>query len=159
MFKNKAKPNLRTLKELRLIPQDAFLSNGESFDQLVSHSYGNNTSTDLMTQISLVSSVRRLQLALMQLKFYSGATDGLIGPGTVRAFEAYTAAFSTPPAEFLNEYALNSIEQSAQDGFHTAAERGIARSMGFENSEVYAEAMREALPPRAPSKRRSKRAL
>ena len=142
LFKDKAKPNLRTLKELRLIPQDAFLSNGDSFDQLVSHSYGNNTSTDLMTQISLVSSVRRLQLALMQLKFYTGATDGLIGPGTVKAFEAYTTAFSAPPAEFLDEYALNSIEQSAQDGFHTAAERGIARSMGFANSEVYAEAMR-----------------
>jgi peptidoglycan hydrolase-like protein with peptidoglycan-binding domain len=142
LYKDKAKPNIRTLKELRLIPQDAFLSNGEGFDQIISHDYGSGASTDLMTQVSLITSVRRLQLAFMKLQLYSGATDGLIGPSTVKAFEAYTAAFGVPRSEFLDEYGLNIIEQSAQDGFKTVAERQTAQSMGFRDSVTYAEAMK-----------------
>jgi beta-phosphoglucomutase-like phosphatase (HAD superfamily) len=140
LFKDKAKPNLRTLKELRLIPDDAFLSNGEGFDQLISHTYGAGSSTDLMTQASLVNSVRRLQMAMTRVKLYSGTADGLMGPGTVKAFTAYTSAFGVPPGDYLDAYAFGIIEQSAQDGFRSLAERQQAQSMGFEDGETYAEA-------------------
>ncbi|MBD8649461.1 hypothetical protein IFT66_00035 [Rhizobium sp. CFBP 13726] len=142
LFKDKAKPNLNTLKELRLVPRDAFLSNGEGFGSIVSHSYSAGTSTDLMTQTSLISSVRRLQIALTRLKLYSGLTDGLIGPGTVKAFTAYLAAFGPPPGDFLDEYALNIIEQIAQDGFRSMAERQTAQGMGFDDGETYAQAVK-----------------
>jgi hypothetical protein len=142
LFKDKAKPNLMTLKALRLIPMDAFLSSGEGFDQLVSHSYGTGNSTDLIAQTSLITSVRRLQLALTRLKLYTGLTDGLMGPGTVKAFEAYTAAFGSPPGDYLDEYGFNIIEQSAQDGFRSVAERQAARSLGFEDSATYTEALK-----------------
>ncbi|MCM2435851.1 hypothetical protein [Agrobacterium rosae] len=142
LFKDKAKPNLQTLRDLRLVPQDAFLSTGEGFGSILFHSYTAGTSTDLMTQTTLVSSVRRLQMALTRLKLYSGSTDGLVGPGTVKAFAAYTAAFGEPPGEYLDDYALNMIEQNAQDGFHSMTERQVAQSMGFEDSETYAQAVK-----------------
>ena len=142
LFKDKAKPNLMTLKALRLIPMDAFLSSGEGFDQLISHSYGSSNSTDLIGQSSLITSVRRLQLALTRLKLYTGLTDGLMGPGTVKAFEAYTAAFGSPPGDYIDEYGFNMIEQSAQDGFRSVAERQSARTLGFEDSATYTEALK-----------------
>lgn len=36
---DKAKPNVKTLKDLRLIPQDSFLSDGTNIEELLSHSY------------------------------------------------------------------------------------------------------------------------
>lgn len=142
LFKDKAKPNLQTLKDLRLVPQDAFLSAGEGFGSILFHSYTAGTSTDVMTQSTLVSSVRRLQIALTRLKFYTGSTDGLVGPGTVKAFAAYTAAFGVPTGDYLDDYALNLIEQSAQDGFRSVTERQVAQSMGFEDGETYAQAVK-----------------
>ncbi|MEJ8308277.1 hypothetical protein [Agrobacterium larrymoorei] len=142
LFKEKAKPNLQTLKDLKLIPQDAFLSTGEGFGPILFHNYSAGTSTDLMTQTTLIASVRRLQIALTRLKLYSGSTDGLIGPGTVRAFGAYSVAFGAPPGDFLDEYALNVIEQNAQDGFRSVTERNLAQSMGFQDGETYAQAVK-----------------
>jgi peptidoglycan hydrolase-like protein with peptidoglycan-binding domain len=142
LFKDKAKPNLRTLKELRLIPNDAFLSNGEGFNELISHSYTAGSSTDLMTQAPLINSVKRLQMAMARVKLYSGTADGLMGPGTVKAFAAYTSAFGGPPGDYLDAYAIEMIEQSARDGFHSTAERQVAQAMGFEDGETYDEAMK-----------------
>ena len=142
LFEDKAKPNLTRLKELRLIPDDAFLSAGSSFSQIVWHSFGSNASTDLMTQPALRQTVVRMQSALARMGFYNGEPDGLIGPGTVKSFSAYGAAFSPPSGDYLDSDALSVMEANARDGFNSQGERQLARSKGFEDAESFTAAKR-----------------
>ncbi|MFC3219954.1 peptidoglycan-binding protein [Tianweitania populi] len=143
---DKAKANLEALIGLRLIPDDAFLSKGDSLQNVVWHSYEPNSSLDLMNQQTYLSSVRRLQASMSRLSFYNGPVDGLIGPSTVTAFRRYLAAFGTPPGDLLTDVSLAEIERNAGDGFRSEEERRMANSSGFDDAQSFTEARKGGFP-------------
>lgn len=140
LYQDKAKANLNALKELRIIPQDSFLSRGEGLDGLVWMSYQRGASFDFATQPNYLRAVQRLQAAMSKLSLYSGPVDGLIGPTTVRAFRAYLARFDLQPGELLTDYSLAEIERNAGDGFHSDQERNAAGALGYRDAQSFNEA-------------------
>ncbi|MER9602785.1 hypothetical protein [Mesorhizobium sp. M0243] len=143
---DKAKPNLKTLKELHIIPQDAFLSRGESLDRVAWLSFQRGEPFDFMAQPAYLKVVQRLQAAMTRLSFYNGPIDGLIGPSTVAAFKTYTANFGLPAGDQLTEYNLAEIERGAGDGFRNDQERNLAQSLGFTDATSYRDAMAGGFP-------------
>lgn len=143
---DRARPNLRTLKELHIVPQDAFLSRGESLDRVAWHSFQRGDSLDFMMQQAYRQVVQRLQAAMTRLSLYDGPVDGLIGPSTVTSFKAYRANFGLPAGDLLTEYGLGEIERSAGDGFRNDQERNLAQSLGFSDARSYREAMAGGFP-------------
>ncbi|RUW94413.1 hypothetical protein EOA19_03465, partial [Mesorhizobium sp. M7A.F.Ca.US.010.02.1.1] len=143
---DKAKPNLKTLKELHIIPQDAFLSRGESLDRVAWLSFQRGESLDFMEQTAYLKLVQRLQAAMTRLSFYHGSIDGLIGPSTVSSFNNYTANFGVPAGDLLTEYSLAEIERGAGDGFRNDQERNLAQSLGFTDATSYRAAMAGGFP-------------
>lgn len=143
---DKAKPNLKTLKELHIIPQDAFLSRGESLDRVAWLSFQRGESLDFMEQPAYLKLVQRLQAAMTRLSFYHGSIDGLIGPSTVSSFNNYTANFGVPAGDLLTEYSLAEIERDAGDGFRNDQERNLAQSLGFTDATSYRAAMAGGFP-------------
>ncbi|ESX09973.1 hypothetical protein X768_16655 [Mesorhizobium sp. LSJC265A00] len=143
---DKAKPNLKTLKELHIIPQDAFLSRGESLDRVAWLSFQRGEPFDFMAQPAYLKVVQRLQAAMTRLSFYNGPIDGLIGPSTVAAFKNYTANFGVPSGDQLTEYNLAEIERGAGDGFRNDQERNLAQSLGFTDATSYRDAMAGGFP-------------
>ena len=85
----KAERNLVNLKGARLVPQDAFLSNGRNFHTIVWTGYASGTTHDVMDQRAVRRTVRRMQTALSEIGIYRGAIDGLLGRKTVRAFQRF----------------------------------------------------------------------
>ncbi|MBZ9757014.1 hypothetical protein LB524_17135 [Mesorhizobium sp. ESP6-5] len=140
LYQDKAKSNLAALKELRIIPQDSFLSRGDGLDGLVWMSYQRGASFDFITQPTYLRVVQRIQAAMSRLGIYSGPVEGLIGPTTVKAFRAYLARFDLEPGELLTEYSLAEIERNAGDGFHSDQERNAARDLGFTDAQSYNDA-------------------
>ncbi|MER8460433.1 hypothetical protein NKH24_30970 [Mesorhizobium sp. M1300] len=143
---DRARPNLRTLKELHIVPQDAFLSRGESLDRVAWHSFQRGDSLDFMMQQAYRQVVQRLQAAMTRLSLYDGPVDGLIGPSTVTSFKAYRANFGLPAGDLLTEYGLGEIERSAGDGFRNDQQRNLAQSLGFSDARSYREAMAGGFP-------------
>lgn len=143
---DKAKSNLKTLKALHVIPQDAFLSRGASLDRVVWLSFQRGESFDFMAQPAYLKVVQRLQAAMTRLSFYHGPIDGLIGPATVTSFKTYTANFGVPVGDLLTEYSLAEIERGAGDGFRNDQERNLAHSLGFTEAASYREAMAGGFP-------------
>ncbi|MES0058375.1 hypothetical protein [Mesorhizobium sp. M0041] len=143
---DKAKPNLKTLKELHIIPQDAFLSRGESLDRVAWLSFQRGEPFDFMAQPAYLKVVQRIQAAMTRLSFYDGPIDGLIGPATVAAFKRYTANFGVPGGDQLTEYSLAEIERGAGDGFRNDQERNLAQSLGFTDAPSYRDAMAGGFP-------------
>jgi hypothetical protein len=143
---DKAKSNLKTLKALHIIPQDAFLSRGESLDRVAWLSFQRGESFDFMAQPAYLNVVQRLQAAMTRLSFYNGPIDGLIGPSTVTSFKTYTANFGVPAGDLLTEYTLSEIERGAGDGFRNDQERGLAQSLGFADAASYRDAMAGGFP-------------
>lgn len=140
LYQDKAKANLAALKELRIIPQDSFLSRGDGLDGLVWMSYQRGASFDFATQPTYLRVVQRLQAAMSKLGLYSGPVDGLIGPTTVKAFKAYLDLFDLQPGELLTDYSLAEIERNAGDGFHSDEERNAARGLGFTDAQSFNDA-------------------
>ena len=141
LYRDKSKQNLSTLKALRLIPDDAFLSAGTNFNRVVSHSYGERPFTDLMTQPVYKGTVRRMQLVFKQMNIYDGPSDGLIGPATVKSFNAYKRVYPGPSGDNLDSADIASMEANARDGFRSQAERQAATEMGFQSAEAYSAAV------------------
>lgn len=137
--RDRSKINIATLKELRFIPADSFLSDGANLDTVVWSAFEANASTNIMTQPVLRRSVGTLQRAMAALNLYRGPVDGLVGISTVDAFDAYRAKYGVV-AEVLDRYALSSLAQAAADGFPNDSERRYAQSLGFENATAYTEA-------------------
>ncbi|ESY86403.1 hypothetical protein X739_11870 [Mesorhizobium sp. LNHC220B00] len=137
LFEDKAKSNLTTLKELHIIPQDSFLSRGDSLDGMVWLSYQRGASFDFATQPNYLKTVQRLQAAMSRLGLYPGPVDGLIGPTTVRSFKSYIARFDLPPGDLLTDYNLAEIERNAGDGFGSDQERSAAQALGYTDAQSY----------------------
>lgn len=137
---DKAKPNLATLKDLHIIPQDSFLSRGESLDRIVWLGFDRGTPLDFMSQPAYRGVVQRLQAAMTRLSLYRGSVDGLIGRTTVNAFNAYAAKFGRPSADIITMDALAEIERTASDGFRNDPERSLAQSQGFSDALSFNEA-------------------
>lgn len=140
LFENKAKANLIALKELHIIPQDAFLSRGDGLDGMVWMSYQRGASFDFATQPNYLKVVQRLQAAMSKLGVYAGPVDGLIGPTTVKAFRSYLARFDLPPGELLTDYSLAQIERNAGDGFPNDQERNSALALGYTDAQSFNDA-------------------
>ncbi|WP_448954850.1 hypothetical protein [Labrys neptuniae] len=137
---DKAKPNLITLKDLHIIPQDSFLSRGDNLDRIVWLGFDRGTPLDFMSQSAYRSVVQRLQAAMTRLSLYSGPVDGLIGRTTVNAFNAYSAKFGMPNADIITMDALAQIERTSSDGFRNDPERSLAQSQGFNDALSFNEA-------------------
>ncbi|RXT36115.1 hypothetical protein B5V01_30405 [Mesorhizobium erdmanii] len=140
LFQDKAKANLTALKELRIIPQDSFLSRGDGLDGLVWMSYQQGASFDFATQPNYLRVVQRLQAAMARLGLYDGPVDGLIGPSTVKSFRSYQARFDLPSGELLTDYGLAEIERNAGDGFRSDQERSAAQALGYTDAQSYTDA-------------------
>jgi hypothetical protein len=143
---DKAKPNLKTLKSLHIIPQDSFLSRGDSLDRVVWMSFQRGDPLDFMMQPAYRQVVQRIQAAMTRLSLYSGPIDGLIGPSTVSAFSTYMANFGIPEGDLLTEYSLAQIERGAGDGFKNDQERSLAQSLGFTEASSYRAATAGGFP-------------
>ncbi|MER9313518.1 hypothetical protein NKI51_30390 [Mesorhizobium australicum] len=143
---DKAKPNLKTLKGLHIIPQDSFLSRGDSLDRIVWMSFQRGDSLDFMMQPAYRQVVQRIQAAMTRLSLYSGPIDGLIGPSTVSSFSTYMANFGVPAGDLLTEYSLAEIERGAGDGFRNDQERNLAQSLGFTEASSYRAATAGGFP-------------
>ncbi|MGJ4859507.1 peptidoglycan-binding protein [Labrys sp. La1] len=137
---DKAKPNLITLKDLHIIPQDSFLSHGENLDRIVWLGFDRGTPLDFMSQSAYRGVVQRLQAAMTRLSLYRGPVDGLIGRTTVNAFNAYAAKFGMPNTDVITMDALAQIERTASDGFRNDPERSLAQSQGFSDALSFNEA-------------------
>jgi len=137
---DKAKSNLMTLKDLHIIPQDSFLSRGESFDRILWLGFDRGSPLDFMTQPAYRGVVQRLQAAMTKLSFYNGPVDGLIGRTTVNAFKGYAARYGMPNADIISMDALAEIERTASDGFGNDPERSLAQSQGFNDASSFNEA-------------------
>ncbi|WP_062208576.1 peptidoglycan-binding domain-containing protein [Aureimonas sp. AU12] len=146
LARDKAKANLKALKELRLIPEDSFLSGGENLDRVVWHSLDGPSALDLMARPAYRQSVRRLQAAFSRLGVYEGPVDGLIGPSTGKAFERFAEQFGAPSFEVFDADALAAVEATAQDGFRNDAERSLAAARGFQDAAAFTEAQSGGFP-------------
>ncbi len=146
LAKDRAKINLETLKAIRLIPQDSFLSDGRNLERVVWHSFPENSSLDLMTRPAYRQSVRRLQASFHRLGLYDGPVDGLIGVSTADAFARFETRFGTPGGERLDDYALARIEETAVDGFGSPTERMAAQAGGFADAASFGEARAGGFP-------------
>lgn len=143
---DKAKPNLKTLKELLIIPQDSFLSRGDNFERVSWASFERGDSLDFMAQPAYRRVVQRIQAAMTRLSLYRGAIDGLIGPSTVDAFQSYVVDFGVPAGDLLTELTLSEMERGAGDGFRNDQERDVAQSLGFTEAASYREAVVGGFP-------------
>ncbi|MBB3950905.1 peptidoglycan-binding domain-containing protein [Aureimonas jatrophae] len=146
LARDRAKINLETLKAIRLIPQDSFLSDGRNLERVVWHAFPENSSLDLMTRPAYRQSVRRLQASFQRLGLYDGPVDGLIGLSTADAFARFETRFGTPGGERLDDDALARIEETAVDGFGSPAERMAAQAGGFADAASFGEARAGGFP-------------
>lgn len=136
----KAKENAAALKAIRLVPADSFLTTGQNFRSIVWDSNSGGTTVPLVHNDQLRRSVARIQAALKQLGFYTGAIDGAVGPATSAAFSTYLAQFGPVSVEALDESAISSIERSAADGFKSERDRSLAQQQGFPDSATFENA-------------------
>jgi peptidoglycan hydrolase-like protein with peptidoglycan-binding domain len=127
----KAKQNASAMKAIKLVPQDAFLTDTGRFVSLVWNSESDIDPIDLPAQPNLRRTVSRLQSALSSLGFYSQQVDGDIGPATSAAFAEYEKQYGSIQSETLDESVLSAIERTVIDGFRTPEERQFANARGF----------------------------
>lgn len=91
----RAEGRLRSLKRLQVIPPDAVLmDDGSSIRRLV-YSQG-GLPGDLMRARALRSTIARMQRGMRDMGVYRSTIDGLAGPNTAGAFDAYRRRFGVP---------------------------------------------------------------